>query len=184
MAEYPFAYVNEKAIFESWLAGIPDAVSTNPSHPSPVWSEDSQKGEYIGPIWNENVSNLTMVGYVLEINDLTVCIADETSISLQASRIAIGMNFTRVDDGWETSLILEVSDDQGITVSPSKVALRVDGSFPIEHNWTTTATVDRGVQLMMSIPALSIVMGLATVVVIASVVIHRRRGPIIIDDLI
>jgi hypothetical protein len=184
MAEFPFAYVNEKAIFESWLSGVPDAVSTNPEHPSPVWTQDSQEGEYIGPIWNENVSQLTMVGYVIEISNLTVCIADETSISIQASRIAIGMNFTRVNDEWEPSLILRVSDDQGITASLSEVALGVDGSFPIDRNFTTTTTVDGAAQLIMTIPAWSIVVSVATVVVIVGIAIHRRRGPIIIDDLI
>ena len=132
-SEYPFAYASDEAIIDNWKREEPAAISGNPAHPWPIWDTSSIEGQYIGPIRSENISQMNMVGYVLEYDELAICLVDGEAVTIGSNRVTIGLNFTHTIYGWVSSIILQGLESEEYTLGTFEIVIIKDGRLKIEN---------------------------------------------------
>lgn len=121
---------------------------TNPAlPPSPVssrqhagWTVSEWCGAWTGPISEQNITEATFCGDIVEFENLTVYFEDGSSFVCGPNVITLGANFTRTEDVWNTSVIIETSDAQGISVDNNVVTISLRYSEPISST-VTVATI-------------------------------------------
>ena len=175
-SEYPFAYGNDEVLLDNWERENPAAISGNPAHPWPIWDTSSEEGQYIGPIRSENISQMNMVGYVLEYSNLSICLADGEVVEIGSGKVTIGLNFTRNGDGWASSMILQGLESEEYTLGTFEILITIDGCIPIDPNWSAIST-DVGVETMGLIPPPGAIMSVSIIIIgIASILFRRKRN--------
>jgi len=168
--EYPFAYAGTREILDSWASGKPISATDNPAHPFPLWDTRSQEGQYVGPIRNECVPQMTVVGYVLEYDNLTLCFDNGGSLVFGPGVTTIGANFTHLDDEWSVYLIIDMPGVGGTAINGSVVTISLDGHIPIDPSWVPTSVPTTGEMQTLLAP----VSGIVALVAVVTILIFSR----------
>jgi len=120
MREYPFFYTSEGCLFDYRLTPHPSWISRRYYA---AWTETSYWGGYLGPISQENISKATVVGDVIEFENLTIYYEDSTSFVCGPSVITIGAKFTLDGNNWSVEQIVNASDEGGVTIKEEGVEI-------------------------------------------------------------
>ncbi|MFW9804834.1 MAG: hypothetical protein ACFFFC_19415 [Candidatus Thorarchaeota archaeon] len=169
--EYSFAYLGAEKLFDHLIEEEPDCITNNPDYPDIAWDIHSKESQYVGPIWIDNMSQLSHAGYVLQYDDMTLCFENDEFLVLGPAVMTIGVNFTHFDAEWSAQLIFDVSESAGIIRDAWTIAVDLTGGVPVDPNWMGTS--HSGEVEMMGV--VTPVVGLAGVVVIAAVAVQYRR---------
>ncbi len=173
--EYSFAYLGADKLFDRLIEEEPDCTTNNPDYPDIVWDIGSKESQYVGPIWIDNMSQLSHAGYVLQYDDMTLCFENDEFLVLGPKVMTVGVNFTHFDAEWSAQLIFDVSESAGITRDAWTITVDLTGGVPIDPNWMSTSYSGE-VEMMGVVPPL---VGLAGVVVIAVVAVQYKSRSVI-----
>lgn len=140
----------------------------------PPWSNRTMDASYNGPVDSWSISNLTEVGFILQYDNLTLCFANGTRKAIGVRVSTIGLNFTRLDDNWSHTLIVDMSGAAGLAVNGSEVTIYIDGLVPIDSNWLPPpeALMREEQMFIASIPWL---IAIVAVVAVVGILGQRRR---------
>jgi hypothetical protein len=171
--EYLFAYAGSVQIINSSTSD--HSYSSFNGYRQPSWSIGSSEAKYVGPIRNENISQLTEVGFILQYDGLALCFANGTSRFLGTETATIGVNFMRSDDGWSASFIIDMPGVWVSAVSGSLVTIDVDGWAPVDPDWTPPPMPWNAGQQMFFFSYSGLLVIMAVVVVVGVIGLRRRR---------
>ncbi len=169
--EYRFAYAGSVAIMNRSTSGGSSHPSVN-GYPQPAWSIGSLEASYAGPIRDENISQLTEIGLILQYENLELCFANGVSKALGVT--TIGVNFTRSSDSWSTSFIIDMPDIWVLVVKGSVVTIDMDGWAPIDPDWTPPPMTENVSHQMIFSPYSGLI-AIVAVVAVVGVLGQRRR---------
>ena len=135
MREYPFIYYEDGVFSDYWTDGNPSWISFRPYA---AWTETSAIGLWLGPIPSENITRLTKTGDIIEFENLTVYFEDGSSFVCGPRLITVGVNFTQQEGVWETNMILEVSNETGVTIGGDNITVVLQGQVPLHPVFLVT----------------------------------------------
>jgi hypothetical protein len=135
MREYPFVYYEDGVSFDRWKDRLPGWISYRPYA---AWTETSRMGLWTGPIPPENITRLTKTGEIIEFENLAVYFEDGSSFVCGPRLITVGVNFTQQEGVWETNMILEVSNETGVTIGGDNITVVLQGQVPLHPVFLVT----------------------------------------------
>jgi hypothetical protein len=120
MREFPFFYTESGRLFDYRLTPYPSWISRR--HYA-AWTETSAMALYLGPISEQNITEVSYCGDLIEFENLTVYFEDNSSFVCGPRLISLAANFTKTGDGWDTALAIETSDNEGVTIESNIVTV-------------------------------------------------------------
>ncbi|MBD3158535.1 MAG: hypothetical protein GF309_07055 [Candidatus Lokiarchaeota archaeon] len=125
LRDYAIAYRDSIPVFNEWQNGTPGWKSWRPYA---AWTETRGEGwgSLVPP---EDWDNLSLIGDVVEIENLTVYLANGQSIRCGPDIIRIAANFTRTPDGWDSTYYVEIEGGQA-EVDGTQIHLDLGGAIP------------------------------------------------------
>lgn len=176
--EYRFAYAGSVEIMNSSTLGGSSHPSDN-GYPQPAWDIGSSEAAYEGPIRSENISQLTEMGLILHYENLTLCFANGVSKFLGLA--TIGVNFTRTDDSWSASFIIDMPGIWVSVVKGSVVTIDMDGWVPIDPDWTPPPMNQNVTHQMIFFSYSGLIAIMAFVVVVGVLTLRRRNHTMLFE---
>lgn len=125
LRDYAIAYRDSIPVFNEWQNGTPGWKSWRPYA---VWTDSGAPG-WGSLIPSEDWDNLTLVGDVVEIENLTVYLANGQSIRCGPDIIRIAANFTRTADGWDSTKYVKIEGGQA-EVDGTQIRMDLGGAIP------------------------------------------------------
>ena len=114
MRECPFLSVNGSLLLDFLKDNEPSWISRRNLA---AWTDEGGFGTYSSVILNS--SDFDYAGDILEFENLTVYFEDGTSSLVGPELITVGMNFTRVGNGWNRQVIFSTSENDTRIVNDS-----------------------------------------------------------------
>jgi hypothetical protein len=153
LRDYAIAYRGSIPVFNEWQNGTPGWTSWRPYA---VWTENGGMG-WGSVILPEDWENLSLVGDVVEIENLTVYLKDGQAIRCGPDIIRIAANFTRVSDTWDSTYHVEIEGGEA-QVDGLQIDIDLGGAIPVDP--------------IRCLPYIGIAAGVITVLVM---VWHRKK---------
>lgn len=166
---YAFAYLGDVRLFDDREEGGPQqGISDQLS-----WTPHIAEGEHTGPIWKDNLTQLTNAGVILEIIDFKIYFEDGTNFFCGPANLTVGVNFTRNGDEWIIDYIYDASDNDSVYFLPALVSIQLSSPIPEKPEVTTTEHTTDVVEV--SIVLLTAPTIIAVVLIAIILVMTRRR---------
>jgi hypothetical protein len=127
MREYPFFYTDDGMLFDYRFTPAPNWVSRRYYA---AWTELDRWEGFLGPISPENMSRATLIGDIVQFENLTIYFEDSTAFICGPQTITIGAKFTHSNDSWSVEHIVNASDYQGIVVEPQSLSISLRSFEP------------------------------------------------------
>lgn len=169
---YYFAYLGETRLHDSWEN---KTSSTSSSSDTVEWSPMSKSGMHIGPIRESDLENLTMAGFVLEYESLKVFFKDGTSVACGPTTLALGVNFTLVDDEWNVEYIFEASSMENVQFGTNSVTIQFTQEIPFADDDDIDTNTSSKQQFLVVLPAMAIPIVIAVVILGVIAIVSRRQ---------
>ncbi|MDH4214539.1 MAG: hypothetical protein OEV85_11510 [Candidatus Thorarchaeota archaeon] len=170
---YSFAYLGETRLYDDWENRT---ASASASSGSVEWDSDSKFGMHIGYIRESDLNNLTMAGFILEFHTLKVYFKDGTNFACGPTTLALGVNFTLVDDEWIIEYIFEASSMDDLQFGTDSVTIQftqVIQSADDDSIDTNTPSIE---ERMMILPITAIPFILGTIILSVIYVVSRQQS--------
>ncbi|MDF1540060.1 MAG: hypothetical protein P1Q69_14290 [Candidatus Thorarchaeota archaeon] len=125
---YAFMYLDGERSFDYWSNRTPsDSITIEDEV---AWSPGSRSSMYTGDIRNEDLSHLTIAGYVIEFDHLSVVFKDGSNVVCIPANLSLGVNFTLIDEEWQIDYILEASSPENVVFGSDSVTISLDYEIP------------------------------------------------------
>jgi hypothetical protein len=128
MREYPFVYSTSGGFYDYWTNHSPEYSSRRFYA---AWTETRYTALYLGPLTEENITNLAYAGDVVEFENLTLYFDDGSSFLCGPQIITTGVNFTHQENMWNADFILGCSSEVGVTIEETRISLQNQIPDPI-----------------------------------------------------
>ncbi len=124
---YAFMHLSGEKIFDDWSNRTPSSWSGTDDV---AWGPNSKSSTFIDLTERENLSRLTMAGYIIEFGYLSVIFKDGSNIVCGPANLSLGVNFTLIEEGWQINYILETSSTENIVFGSDSVTISLDYEIP------------------------------------------------------
>lgn len=138
MRERPYFYTTGGEVFDHRDDPFPSWISRR--HYA-AWTQTASMALYLGPISEQNITEATYCGNLIEFENLTVYFEDNSSFVCGPRLISLAANFTRTGESWNTSITIETSDDEGVTIEEDTVTVMLRQPEPLSPILPTVGVV-------------------------------------------
>jgi hypothetical protein len=123
LRKYSFFTTTNGTLFDHTL--IPSVVSHR--HYA-AWTESQWYGACTGNISEQNITDATVCGVLVEFENLTVYFEDGSTFVCSSQIITLAANFTKNGEIWESNIAIDTSSDEGILIDNDLLTITI--SFP------------------------------------------------------
>ena len=163
LREYSFMYLDDEIAFDDWTNRTPSSVTSTDDI---AWGPDSRSGMFSGDIAHEELSQISMAGYIIEFAFLSVMFKDGSLATCGPANLSLGVNFTKTNSDWHVDYILEASNSENIVFSSDSVTVTLDYVIPDSDDDTIEQARDAFI-----VDTYQVVVGVATIPAVIGIVL-------------
>jgi hypothetical protein len=169
---YDFAYLGETRVFDNWTNRT---VSSSSSTDGIAWSPNEKSSTHVGDIREDDITELTMAGFVVEYEDFRVYFNDGSEIVCGPTNITMGVNFTLIDNEWKVEYIFEASSTDDVSFGPDSVTIQLTEEIPEADDDSITFDQPASEVRMVVLPIMAIPILTGLVILVVIVLTSKRQ---------